>query len=278
MSKFNIGGWIPQEPDERDYSIDTPEVQHFFAPLPIEVPPRIDLRNEHMPPIVNQENLGSCTANAAVAILDYCDHKAHGEFLTPSRLYQYYNTRLLENTIDEDSGASIRDSIKAIAKFGAIPESKLPYDVTKFRKAPTKTLYKLGAKYKEINYVLVDQPRMSREAVLLDIKRQLTLGYPLTFGTLVFNQISYVTSSKGVIEFPKESEEAIGGHAMVMVGYDDNFNTGDGERGALLIRNSWGIGWGVQGYGWLPYKYVTTTRTGLSDIWCIVSENWRHPL
>lgn len=278
MSKFNIGGWIPQEPDERDYSIDTPEVQHFFAPLPIEVPPRVDLRNEHMPPVVNQGSLGSCTANAAVAILDYCDHKAHGTFIVPSRLYQYYNTRLIENTIDEDSGATIRDSIKAIAKFGAIPEEKMPYDITKFRKAPTKTLYKLGAKYKEINYVLVDQPGMRRTDVLLNIKRQLTLGYPLTFGTLVYNQISYVTSNKGVIEFPSTSEEPTGGHAMVMVGYDDNFNVGNNQRGALLIRNSWGTGWGVQGYGWLPYTYVTEPQPRLSDIWCIVSENWRHPL
>jgi C1A family cysteine protease len=269
MTKYNVGGWHKQKPDKRDYSTEHPEVQKFFVYKALPLPSKVDLRGVHMPPIVDQGQLGSCTANAAAAIIDYCDHKTHGHFLNPSRLFQYYNTRLIEGTVDEDSGATIRDTIKAIATYGAIPESKRQYEIARFTEKPTDEEYTLGALYKAINYVLIDQPGMTKPDILQAVKLKLSQGYPLEFGANVYKQIQNV-STNGLIKLPGRWESSIGGHAMVIVGYNDKLATG----GALLIRNSWGTDWGMEGYGWMPYSYLISEKTGLSDIWCIVSEAW----
>jgi C1A family cysteine protease len=75
----------------------------------------------------------------------------------------------------------------------------------------------------------------------------------------------------GKVAYPSQQSHLYGGHANVAVGYDDTINIG-GQQGALLVRNSWGTGWGLQGYAWLSYKYVTA---GLAaDWWSLVDEKW----
>lgn len=271
-------GWKKQKLDPRDYSINGPEVRKFYRKLK-EVPRVVSWRNSsHMPPIVDQMQLGSCTANAAACLIDYCEHKANGQFLTPSRLFEYWNTEV-EDGVDptQDNGGTIRSALKAIADYGAIPESMMPYSDSTPLNSPTQDDFTEGKKYVATKYVLIDQPGMSPADILAEIKNQLAQEHILDFGTPVFKQIDLV-GSDGRIAMPKKSEQSIGGHSMCIIGYNDDFVNLDNSKGAFEIRNSWNTSWGDSGYGWMPYGYVLKGASfpdGLmSDIWDLESENW----
>ena len=71
--------------------------------------------------------------------------------------------------------------------------------------------------------------------------------------------------------YPAAGHQSRGGHANIAAGYDDNLMIGT-DKGALLVRNSWGSGWANGGYGWMSYKYVTQ---GLAnDWWSLISAKW----
>ncbi len=256
---YKVGGWKPQKRDDRDYKMVRPLSS-------IKLLDSMDLRGPHMPPIQDQGELGSCTAHAALCLVDYNLHKATGSFMIPSRLYEYYNTRVLEGTIDEDSGASIRDSIKAIAKWGSEPETMRSYDIAKFMEKPTDDEYTFGSNHQAIIYTSLDAGPLT----LANIKSQIVLGNPVTFGTSVYDQIFRVYRGNPIIMMPSRNERSVGGHAMVIVGYSNNQRISGNQRGALLIRNSWGTGWGDDGYGWLPYGYVT--KGIAQDFWVITRQ------
>ena len=86
---------------------------------------------------MDQGALGSCTANAAAGIVDYCQYAAHKQFLNPSRLFTYFYTRKLEGTpARKDDGATIRGTIKSLARYGTPPEKLWPYIIAKFATTP----------------------------------------------------------------------------------------------------------------------------------------------
>jgi C1A family cysteine protease len=86
------------------------------------------------------------------------------------------------------------------------------------------------------------------------------------FGFTIYNSFPGIGSGSADIPFPSANDSVRGGHAMMAVGYDDN-HVINGESGALLVRNSWGINWGISGYGWMPYSYVLK---GLAaDFWSL---------
>src|SRR3981081_4189702 len=108
-------GWIPDLPDHRDLL--------FSAPRTIlrKLPRKVDLKPK-CPPVFDQGEIGSCTANAIGAAIEFDQKKQRSRAFTPSRLFIYYNERVMENTVNEDSGAMIRDGIKSVAKQGVCPE------------------------------------------------------------------------------------------------------------------------------------------------------------
>jgi C1A family cysteine protease len=271
-------GWKKQKPDPRDYSINHPQVRKFFLKLK-EVPKSVSWRNSpNMPPIVDQGQLGSCTANAAACLIDYCEHKTNGQFLTPSRLFEYWNTEI-EDGADptQDNGATIRSALKAIGDYGAIPESWMPYHDSMPLISPTQDDFDEGKKYKATKYVLIDQPGMNPTDILAEIKSQLAQENILDFGSPVYQQI-YSVGSDGNVTMPASGERSIGGHSMCIIGYDDAHDNADGTKGAFEVRNSWGTAWGDNGYCWMPYGYVlqgSSFPDGLiSDIWDLESEDW----
>ena len=281
VTKHNVSGWIKQPIDPRDFNINHRKVSRFFANLPkaSELPKSVDLRGVHMPPIVDQGDVGSCTANAAAAIIDYCEHVANGAFLTPSRAFQYWNTEVLDGSDPtQDNGGTIRSAVKAIATNGAVPDDWWPYDSAHIMHEPTKIEFDEGKKYLADAYVLVDQLGMQPFEVLTLIKQVVAGGFPLEFGSAVFNQIMKV-GADGKIAMPEENEIPAGGHALVIVGYDDEFVNLGNSKGAFLIRNSWGTEWGITGYGWMPYGYLTGNISGggISDVWVLTKEEWVTP-
>ena len=247
--KISRYGWLPDLPDQRD---------HFYA-APVEraavLPASTDLRSQ-CPPVYDQGQLGSCTANAIAAAIQFDRLKQQlADVFIPSRLFVYYNERAIEHTIDSDSGAQIRDGIKSVARLGDCPETEWPYVVTKFKTKPTPKCYADAIQYRVVSYQRLTP-------VLSQLKGCLASGYPFVFGFTVYESFeSALVARTGHALLPGAGERAIGGHAVVGVGYDD-------AKQWFMVRNSWGNRWGLKCYFTLPYAYLTDENLA-SDFWTI---------
>jgi C1A family cysteine protease len=237
-------GWIPDRPDHRDflYSAIAPKVK---------LPLKVDLRSE-CSSIENQGHLGSCTANALAGNLQFLERVSGQIYKDVSRLFIYYNERAIEGTVGFDSGAMIRDGIKALVKDGVCPESSWPYDISKFTRKPTAVCYKEGLKRRITSY--------HRLQTLGEMLNCLAEGFPFVFGFTVYESFeSLKVAQTGLVPMPKKSERALGGHAVMAAGYDQ-------KQKRFIVRNSWGPQWGQAGYFTMPYAYVETSA---DDFWTI---------
>lgn len=238
-------GWKPDLPDQRDYS--------FSAP-PRHLPPAVDLRPE-CPPVFDQGNLGSCTANAIANAHLFAQFKENEVPVTPSRLFIYFNERDIEGTVNHDSGAEIRDGFKSIAHAGVCPESEWPYRVTKFAQRPTAKCFTDAKKHLAVQYQRITQTIAQLKGCLAD-------GFPFVFGFTVYDSFeSDAVAQSGVLNLPAKSEKPLGGHAVLCVGYDES-----SQR--FLVMNSWGTEWGQKGFFTMPYQYVLNSNLA-DDIWTL---------
>lgn len=269
-------GWLPDYPDFRDHTHEHDSVKKKLRQVKALTakstkagsPGSADLR-AWCSPIEDQGNLGSCTANAGVGLVEYFERRAFGKHLDASRLFVYKATRDLMHWTG-DKGAFLRTTMKALVLFGVPPEEYWPYDIPHFDDEPPAFCYAFAQSYQAIEYYRLDPPGTTKSALLARIKQYLAAGFPSMFGFTVYDSIRQV-GGDGKIPYPSSGEKVVGGHAIVAVGYDDAADVG-GEKGALLIRNSWGSGWGDQGYGWLPYAYV---ESGLAtDWWTMLKGEW----
>ena len=242
-------GWVPDLPDHRDHM--------YAAPLMIvtALPPKADLRPK-CPPVVDQGQLGSCTANAiGNAHLFGQMKQGQPDAFLPSRLFIYYNERAMEGTVNSDSGAMIRDGIKSVAKQGACPEKLWPYQINKFTKKPSAPCYKEALKHQALSYSRVTQS-------VAQMKGCLASGYPFVFGFTVYDSFQSAAVAKtGTVPMPGQGEAVVGGHAVLAVGYDDTTQR-------FIVMNSWGTGWGAKGYFTIPYGYLTDSDLA-ADFWTI---------
>ncbi|HEV2237907.1 MAG TPA: C1 family peptidase [Ktedonobacterales bacterium] len=242
-------GWIPDLPDQRD--------QLYAAPAPTlaTLPASADLRPQ-CPPVYDQGELGSCTANAIAAAIEFDQmrQKLPKTFI-PSRLFIYYNERVIEGTVGTDSGAQIRDGIKSVAHQGACPEAEWKYDITKFAKQPDQQCYRDAALDRVVTYQRLVPS-------LTQMKGCLASGFPFVFGFTVYASFKSPDVAKtGQVPMPALGEPVLGGHAVMAVGYDDT-------QQRFIARNSWGATWGMAGYFTMPYAYLL--QAGLaSDFWTV---------
>lgn len=268
-------GWQRDLPDVRDMHVGSHDVSEILKKSdPLKTarkasPGSIDLR-AWCSPIEDQGNLGACTAHAAVGMYEYYERRAFGKHLDASRLFVYKVTRNLMGCAG-DTGAYLRDTMKALVLFGLPPEQYWLYDINKFDVEPTAFLYSFAESYKALKYYRLDPAGTAPASVLQNIKTCLAAGLPSMFGFTVYSSIPPIGDGKGEIPFPTQGEKVLGGHAVLAVGYDDKKKIGS-CIGAILIRNSWSENWGVTGYGWLPYDYVLS---GLAvDWWSMVKADF----
>jgi len=245
-------GWVADLPDHRDLVYAAPAV--YTAALPS----KKDLR-PGCPPVYDQGQLGSCTANAIAGALQFdqiLQGKQKGKSWTASRLFIYYNERVMEGTVNSDSGAQIRDGIKSVASIGACPENPdWPYIITMFAAKPTPKAFQDAPLGRAIQYMRVAQ-------VLNQMKGCLASGFPFVFGFTVYESFESPQVAKtGIVPMPATNEKVLGGHAVMAVGYDDG-----SQR--FIVRNSWGTSWGIKGYFMMPYAYLTDSNLS-DDLWTI---------
>jgi len=261
-------GWIPDLPDHRD--------SYLTVIPPKTMPPQVDLRQLGTVPIHDQGFLNSCTVSAIASAIDYERLRLNMPLFHPSRLFIYYNGRVLAGNAKCDTGMGIRDGIKSIVKLGACSEvstttvkkRKLiwfnnckehsnvwPYDIEKFDKIPPRECYKSALKHVEIKYQRLNQ-------LLYEFRNCLAVGYTFIGGISIYQSFerAMVTQS-GIVQMPEKKERMIGGQAVLFVGYDD-------IKKRFLVRNNWGANWGMEGFFWLPYEYATNPFLAL-DFWNI---------
>ena len=242
-------GWAPDVPDQRDYLYSAP--QPILAKLPL----KKDLRSG-CPPVYDQGQLGSCTANAISGAIQFEQKKQGVTVFAPSRLFIYYNERDMEGTINSDAGAQIRDGVKSVATLGVCPETEWPYDINKFADKPTPKSYTDAKKCEAVGYQRLDSSNLNQ------LKGCIAAGFPFIFGFTVYDAFESPEVAKtGVLNMPGPKEKVQGGHAVLAVGYDDSTQR-------FSVRNSWGKDWGIKGYFTIPYTYLITTNLA-DDFWTI---------
>lgn len=245
-------GWRRDLPDARDalYAMDP----RFLRASPA-LPPKIDLSTSpHMPPIADQGELGSCTSFATCAAYDFLAAANGRPFLAPSHLFQYYNARLIEHTTSEDAGASIRDAIKVTGKYGMCPETLWPYAIGKFATKPPQSCYAKARGYEVVQYLSVDN------RVIGELQQCLADGHPIVFGATLYESFEHLKHG-AIVPMPRLTEQVLGGHAQLIVGYDN-------ANKLFKVRNSWGTSWGDAGYEYMPYTYITNPQLA-SDFWTL---------
>lgn len=248
-------GWVPSPPDPRDYDLSPSEAEQAL-PLPAE----FSLRS-HMPPVYDQGQLGSCTANAIGGSVEYQQMRQGEVEATPSRLFIYWNERKIEGTVNQDAGAVIRDGMKVVATIGAPPESDWPYDIAKFREKPPAQAFTDAKLHEATVYGRVTQTQLALQTSIHNHR-------PVVFGFTVYESFeSQAVADNGIVPMPRSGEQILGGHAVLAVGWKP-------INGDLYFecRNSWGPDWGDAGYFWMPAAYLEDSSLA-SDLWHIKLES-----
>lgn len=215
------------------------------------IPTNVSLVNK-FPPVFDQGYLGSCTANAINGIIGYMIPN-----FIASRLFLYYNERLMINTVMEDSGAYLSDGIKCLQTYGVCSEKIWPYIINRFTVRPTKACYTEALNYNALEVLNIEND-------LITMKNALASGNPFVVGILIYDSFENSQFMRTyTVPMPNLNKDTLlGGHAVVIVGYNDS-------KQCWIMRNSWGRKWGLNGYCYLPYEYLLNDNLA-SDLWTIL--------
>ena len=192
MIKVMKFGWLPDYPDMRDYTVDHEDIKPMLEKVGVSkavsdsnLPAYVDLR-QWCSPVEDQGQLGSCTANAGVGMVEYYERRAFGKHIDASRLFLYKTTR---NMMKEkgDTGGFLRTTMGSLVLFGVPPEEYYPYNIKKFDEEPPAFCYAFAQNYQALEYVRLDPPNTTHDDLLGRIKTNLAAGLPSIFGFTVYS-------------------------------------------------------------------------------------------
>jgi C1A family cysteine protease len=254
-----------------NYKFQKPDSRDKFFPQIVEVKrlklmtlPKVVTLRKWCSAIEDQGELGSCTANAWAGLMqwheNYIERPAGIPYHDLSRLFIYYNERVVEGTVDQDAGSELRTGAAVLNQYGVCPEWEWPYWINSFKTKPTPNCYKDGLPHIINSYYSIK--------TFTNLKMSLANNLPFVFGFNVYDSFeSDAVSQTGIVPMPDvQTETLLGGHAVMAIGYDD-------YEKRFLIRNSWGKKWGLHGvnagYFTMPYDYLANSNLA-SDFWTVV--------
>lgn len=260
-------GWHRDSTDPRDLTPVDASIVEMFASLPPagSLPNSVDWRT-YCDGTGNQLSLNASTAFACLELLKYFERRAFGRVVEFSQMFAYVTARRLLNW-SGNSGAKLRTTWKAITRLGVPAERNWPYEVCTVDKEPDSFAYGIAEDFSALRYIRLDRRGLPGTDTLQTAKSFLAAGFPSVFGFPVFTSVT----SAPEIPYPTSYDRLRGGQAVMALGYDDELRVRS-DKGALLIRNSWGERWGDQGHGWLPYSYVEDQLA--SDFWTVCKVDW----
>jgi len=257
MSSHYFGWNASTTTDERDYKF-----HEFFNLKHLKLPEAYDLRTLYsLPPCYDQGQCSSCVANSTVFLYHFNEIAQKQTSFLPSRLYHYFNSRVLTDNTSSDSGSTNRAGMKALALSGVCQETTYPYDISKVLLKPSELSYIEGGSNRGLTYYSVQQ-------TLDTMKQALVSGFPFNFGAVLFDSWNLIKADGKVPTPDLTKEKPIGSHSQAIVGYNDLFENLDGSKGAFVCRNSWGSSWADKGYAYISYSYLLN-RQWCSDMWCL---------
>jgi len=246
-------GWLRDRPDFRDRKYHE---HKLAADRKRTLPKIVDHRGKNMPIIFDQGETSSCTAQAISPLLQFGRRIHKMPDMAPSRLFMYYNTRVIENSVEFDNGAEIRDVIKTLSNDGYVSEDSWPFQEEKIFEQPPRALYNVALRNRIADYYRIHNERLE------DIKSCLAAGHLVVFGFSVYSSFYEADSNGGYVPYPNvNNDESLGGHAVLLVGYDDT-------KKVFIVRNSWGLESGDKGYYYMQYKHINNPEL-CNDFWTI---------
>jgi C1A family cysteine protease len=261
VGKSRFGRVYDRLPDPADVEAPSYELPED----PYAIPTAVDLR-PLCSPVFDQGQVGSCTGNAAAGAFEFLQLKElkaatpgveefdPSKYDPASRLFIYYNERRLDHDTEEDAGATLHDAVCSLLYYGCCPESVWPYVESQALVEPSEAAYQAALSHKISKYY--------RFADLEHIKHSIASGYPVIIGISIYESFeSDEVAATGLVPMPGPNEQYLGGHAVMIVGYDDT-------KGHVIVRNSWGTSWGDKGYFYLPYEYMNDPNLS-EDFWSI---------
>ncbi len=284
-------GWIPDPPSPHDFTADHPDIIKLLKKTGAILrrkklrllPSKVDLR-PWCSPVQFQGQYNTCTAHVVTSMLAVLENKAHGRYVPASRLFLYQVTKRIIGSDQADPGVYLRQMMGCLVLIGVPPETYFKYLDTSIKndprlsEAPDAFCYSIAHDMQAVRYVRLDPLGDKPKDVLNRIRMFLAAGFGSSIGfPLYMSALEYATKS-GDLPMPKPGEDAVGSHAVLLVGFDNDRVIQGSEKGckkstgAFLIKNSWDTTWGDKGYGWLPYDYLLD---GLAhDVWTLMQARW----